>query len=372
MAASTASVVDVQSLAGLISALEERGYQVVGPQVRDGAVVLDRLSGVMDLPAGWTDTQAPGQYRLARNGGGALFACHTGPQSWKKFLHPADIRLFRTDPVPRYAFFGVKPCELAAIRIQDRVLMDDRYPDVVYQARRRGAFMVAVNCTSAAGDCFCASMGTGPSATGPFDLVLTELCQDGRHEFLVEAGSAAGEEILAALAAAPAGDDVRSRAAAAVAEAAIQIRTVDTAAARQALNDGFDHPRWDDVAARCMCCGNCTMACPTCFCTTVEDVSAIGGANPERLRKWDSCFTLAFSYIHGGSVRSSAKSRYRQWLTHKFASWVDQFGSSGCVGCGRCITWCPAGIDITQELEAIQRPASRQPSAMELDDDGDA
>ena len=78
------------------------------------------------------------------------------------------------------------------------------------------------------------------------------------------------------------------------------------------------------------------------------------GARAERWRKWDSCFTLDFSYIHGGSVRTSAAARYRQWLSHKLATWIDQFGSSGCVGCGRCITWCPVGIDITEEVAAIR------------------
>jgi Fe-S oxidoreductase len=96
------------------------------------------------------------------------------------------------------------------------------------------------------------------------------------------------------------------------------------------------------------------MVCPTCFCTTVEDVSDVTGDHAERWRRWDSCFTLGFSYIHGGSIRNSGKARYRQWMTHKLASWIDQFGTSGCVGCGRCITWCPVGIDITEEARAIR------------------
>ncbi len=120
------------------------------------------------------------------------------------------------------------------------------------------------------------------------------------------------------------------------------------------LMRNLSHPRWDDVAARCLSCANCTMVCPTCFCTSVEDSSDLTGTETSRSRRWDSCFTMDFSYIHGGSVRSSTKSRYRQWMTHKLATWVDQFGSSGCVGCGRCITWCPVGIDITEEVRAIR------------------
>jgi ferredoxin len=104
------------------------------------------------------------------------------------------------------------------------------------------------------------------------------------------------------------------------------------------------------------------MACPTCFCTTVDDVTDLTGSQAVRSRRWDSCFSMDFSYIHGGSVRSSGASRYRQWLTHKLASWQDQFGASGCVGCGRCITWCPVGIDLTEEVEAIRQDAERRRS----------
>ena len=133
-----------------------------------------------------------------------------------------------------------------------------------------------------------------------------------------------------------------------------QVRNIDTTGIKELLYQNFEHPRWDNVAGRCLTCANCTMVCPTCFCTTVEDVTDVTGDHAERWRRWDSCFTQSFSYIHGGSVRTSAKSRYRQWMTHKLASWIDQFGSSGCVGCGRCITWCPVGIDITEEVRAIR------------------
>ena len=123
---------------------------------------------------------------------------------------------------------------------------------------------------------------------------------------------------------------------------------------RDLLYDNLEHPRWSDTAGRCLSCGNCTMVCPTCFCSTVEDVTDVSGTQAERVRHWDSCFTSEHSYIHGGATRVTTKARYRQWLTHKLASWIDQFGTSGCVGCGRCITWCPVGIDITEEVRVIR------------------
>jgi sulfhydrogenase subunit beta (sulfur reductase) len=225
----------------------------------------------------------------------------------------------------------------------------------VYGVRRSGGFIVAVQCTQSASTCFCASMATGPRASVEFDLALTELVGKGAHRFVVEVGSERGADILAELGSTPASDaDVQDAEAAVEAAARQQVRSIDTAGIKELLYQNFEHPRWDDVARRCLACANCTMVCPTCFCTTVEDVTDVTGTHAERWRHWDSCFTLGFSYIHGGSIRNSNKGRYRQWMTHKLASWIDQFGSSGCVGCGRCITWCPVGIDITEEVRAIR------------------
>jgi sulfhydrogenase subunit beta (sulfur reductase) len=132
-------------------------------------------------------------------------------------------------------------------------------------------------------------------------------------------------------------------------------RTLDTEGLKDVLSRNFDSLHWEEIAKRCLSCGNCTMVCPTCFCASVEDSSDLTGQKAERVRKWDSCFSRDFSYIHGGQIRSSVMSRYRQWMTHKLGYWQDQFGSSGCVGCGRCITWCPVGIDITEEARALRK-----------------
>ena len=137
-------------------------------------------------------------------------------------------------------------------------------------------------------------------------------------------------------------------------------RTLETDGLAAAIRSQPEHPRWAEMADRCMACGNCTQVCPTCFCTSIEDKAALDGTAAERVRRWDSCFTPDFSYIHGGSVRPSVRARYRHWLTHKLGTWHDQFGTSGCVGCGRCITWCPAGIDITEEARALQAGAPRE------------
>ena len=261
------------------------------------------------------------------------------------------------DAGPR-AFIGVRACDLHAIAIQDRVFLAGPYTDPVYKARREGVFIVAVNCGKAGGICFCVSMGTGPKATVGFDLALTEII-DGDHRFLVEVGTPRGAEILQQVPQRPAGDADREAGDRIVADAAAQMgRSLDTRDIKDLLYRNLEHPRWQEVAARCLTCGNCTMVCPTCFCTTVEDATDLAGDHAERWRRWGSCFSLEFSYVHGGSIRASAASRYRQWLTHKLATWIDQFGTSGCVGCGRCITWCPVGIDITEEVRAIRETSA--------------
>ncbi|HTU47702.1 MAG TPA: 4Fe-4S dicluster domain-containing protein [Bryobacteraceae bacterium] len=369
MAKEQESVIAANELGVLIAALLRRDYEVIGPVMRDGAIVYDSVESIKDLPAGWTDEQEPGRYRLKRRNDGALFGYAVGPQSWKKYLHPANVRLWAAEREngtfrilnqeqrlkKRYAFLGVRSCDLAAIGVQDRVLLEDRRQDPIYAARRDGVFIVAVQCIDAVSTCFCASMGTGPQARAGYDLALTELIDKGEHRFLVQTGSEAGRDVLAELGQREATDEDRQLAQAVVDRAAAaQVRHMDTTNIRELLYSNFDHPRWDNVAERCLACANCTSVCPTCFCTTVEDMSDLSGEHAERWRRLDSCFTLDFSYIHGGSVRASTKARYRQWMTHKLASWIDQFGSSGCVGCGRCITWCPVGIDITEELEAIR------------------
>jgi len=366
--AGTPVIIERGDLQRLIDALLEKGYRVVGPVVRDGAIVYDEMTSVADLPMGWTDEQDGGKYRLKRRSDDALFGYNTGPHSWKKFLHPPNVRLSQVtrdgrslcftaenDPPPKFAFIGVRACDLRAIAVQDKVFLEGPYVDPIYQSRREPIFIIAVNCGQAGGTCFCVSMNTGPKATSGFDLALTEVIEAGRHHFVVEVGTERGAEILQAAPHRAASESEEREVEEIVARTTAQMgRTLDTNGIKELLYRNYEHPRWDDVASRCLTCANCTMVCPTCFCTTVEDVTDLTGEYAERWRRWDSCFTMDFSYIHGGNVRATPRSRYRQWMTHKLATWIDQFGESGCVGCGRCITWCPVGIDITEAVRAIR------------------
>jgi len=322
---------------------------------------------VEDLPIGWTDEQEAGTYRLRRRDDGALFGYAMGPHSWKKYLFPprqtllsvhrenGSLRFVESDlPSRRLAFLGVRACELAAIAVQDQVFLESGFVDRSYLATRSRTLIVAVNCSVAGGTCFCVSMGTGPACESGFDLVITELIGDGRHEFLLRSATEAGEEVLARIEGRPAVGEDQARATLVTEATASRMgRELAAAGVHDLLLANLEHPRWDEVASRCLACTNCTLVCPTCFCSTTEDGSDLSGDRATRSRRWDSCFTLEFSALHQTPVRSSVRARYRQWLTHKLATWHDQFGTSGCVGCGRCITWCPVGIDLTEEVAAI-------------------
>lgn len=353
----------------LLRALAKRGYSLVGPTIRDGAIVYDSIESTSDLPVGWTDEQTPGKYRLKRAAHPTLFGYAVGPQSWKKFLSPPVMRLWQArksdgsfdiikpEPTetPKLALIGVRSCELRAIAIQDKVFLGSGTTEPIYQARREQVFIVAVHCTSPNGTCFCVSMNAGPRASGDFDIALTEVAGEGAHYLIAEAGTGRGDEVLKDVKRRTATEKERDAADRELDAAAGRMgRQMDTDGIKELLYENSESPRWQAIATRCLTCANCTMVCPTCFCHTIEDTTDLTGEIAERWRKWDSCFTIPFTYIHGGSVRYSGAARYRQWLTHKLASWHDQFGSSGCVGCGRCITWCPVGIDLTEEVRAIR------------------
>ena len=344
-------------LGPLVARLRERGCTVVAPVAKDRVVALGEIESADELATGWVDVQEPGHYRAESTTTGPFR--HAAPAApWKRWLHPEQrlvVRLrsgsARPDldapgaTVTPLAFVGIQSCDLAAIGRLDVVLADDED----YRARRESLVIVAVACTDPAADCFCVSAGTGPWPGPGADIVLRMLDDD---TLLATPITTTGADLLDEIGPLP--DATPAQFAAAeqriAAGAARQTRRLDPSAIAAAAADP-DGPGWEAVAQRCLTCGNCTFVCPTCFCTSVVDSAALDGSAFERHERWDSCFSLDFAHVHGGSVRTSAASRYRQWYLHKLVTWHDQFGESGCVGCGRCITWCPTGIDITETID---------------------
>lgn len=357
----------------LIRALRATGRTVIGPRVIDGAIAMVEVDDAADLPLGWTASMVPGGTRLEhRTAGdpGAARAFDNGPawsgiKPWTFPPHvdmltlarPADGGLVATEPAPApaarpIAVIGARACDLAALEVHDRVLAGGPAIDPDYASRRAGLLVVAVECAMATSTCFCASMGTGPEVGQGADVVLSEA--DGG--FVARGASVAGQALLAGfdLEAAPVPELRAADERVAGARATMGHNLgVETDGLHDRLLASLDSPRWDAVASRCLACANCTLVCPTCFCTGSVVSSDLDGRASSAARTWDSCFTAGFAQVAGGSFRPKHRDRYRQWLTHKFGTWFDQFGSSGCVGCGRCIAWCPVGIDVRESLADV-------------------
>ncbi len=365
----SALLMEKPALENLIQALRGKGYQVIGPVVEQEAIVYRPITQLNDLAIGWKDVQEAGTYRLEHDEAQRYFAFTVGPQSWKAFLFPPQEMLWKArrengqvvmeepDPSPRLAFLGVRACELAAIHVQDRIFLQGPYVQPSYARRREDVFIIAVQCTRAGNTCFCASMGTGPHVQEGYDLALTEL----EDAFLVHVGSEKGEALMSEVPHREASSEEVAQAMRLVdATAASMGRVMDIADLPELMRESLESPHWEKVGERCLACANCTLVCPTCFCFTLEDVTDLTGQETVRFRLWDSCFNQEFTYTAGRPIRVSIASRYRQWLTHKLGWWVDQFGVLGCVGCGRCITWCPVGIDLTAEVQALRRSREQQ------------
>ena len=354
----------------LFNQLHAAGYTIIGPRLEQNAIVLDELQSAKDLPSGWGDEQEASTYRLRRRADQAYFGHNLGAESWKKFLYPRRQLLWRAQqsgagleferpvsPPQALAFIGVRACDLAAIKIQARVHQGQESDQPLNPEVDRSVFIIAVNCAQATATCFCTSMTTGPSVYKhgyQYDLALTEFADVNDHHFIITAHTARGQAVLKQL---PLQDADESAQLAVTRQheltAQSMSRQLDLANPAEFFKSRLEHPAWEAIADRCLSCANCTMVCPTCFCTKVEDTTDLSGDHAERWLQWDSCFHLDFSHLHGGSVRKSTRSRYRQWLTHKLGTWHEQFGSSGCVGCGRCIAWCPVGIDLTAAVATL-------------------
>jgi ferredoxin len=355
------AVLDLDGLDALIGVLRDEGHLVIGPVRRDNAITLAEVTSVVDLPAGWGVDVGPGHYRVRRRSDEAVFGHSAGPQSWKSFLHPSHRTLASSDsggfhvpdqPSPKYAFLGARACDIAAIAKLTQVL----------RSTGRTPFVVAAQCTEPGEVCFCASMRAGPAVESGYDVALTERIDDEGHRFLATAATPAGVALLARLPRRAAQERDVALAESDVAAAADRMgRAMPEVDLRALLAASRDSAHWESVAERCLTCGNCTMVCPTCFCVSTEDVTDLSGEHAERAQRWASCFEIDFTGLHGGAVRTSGASRYRQWMSHKLGTWHDQFGTSGCVGCGRCIAWCPVGIDITEEAAALTDLLGGQP-----------
>ncbi len=348
-----------------------QSYQCIGPTISDQALVFTELTQLSQLPMGYIDHQKPGEYRLEFSPQHRdYFSVTTGPQGIKPWLFKPQEKLWKVhkedgqtrfkvslaDKNPKQkplAFIGARACDLAALKLQDQHFLEGDYYDPYYAQHRENLLIVAVNCHRSTETCFCASTRDGPEVRQNFDLLLTELDSD----FLLACGSSEGENLIHQLQQkmdlSAVTEQQQREKTQRLDNAAEQTRQLPDKPIAQLLAHRLNHKQWNQVAERCLSCGNCTMVCPSCFCHSEYDEPALDLNSSEHIRQWDSCFTAQHSYIAGFTFRKETRQHYRQWLTHKFSFWHDQYGRSGCTGCGRCISWCPVGIDVTEELAIL-------------------
>jgi ferredoxin len=258
---------------------------------------------------------------------------------------PASAR--EPDPPAEQVIFGIRPCDAAAVAFLDRFFAGSGETDTAYQRRRERTTLVGLACNTPSPTCFCSAVGGSPSGTRGLDLLLTDI----GGKFLAEPVTDKGERLIADMPDPAIGDLERRKELAAAAEAAISLR-IDTKTLKQRLDSGFLSPLWEELCFPCVNCGVCTFACPTCHCFDVTDEERRGrGA---RMRVWDSCqFSAYTQHASGHNPRVTPESRQRNRVMDKWSYTVDMVGELSCVGCGRCVIACPAGIDIRETVATL-------------------
>jgi sulfhydrogenase subunit beta (sulfur reductase) len=247
---------------------------------------------------------------------------------------------------------GVHSCDTHALMYLDRTFLG-AYTDRYYEARRKNTVIISLNCTGIAPNCFCSSVGTGPflNADGGFDMLLTDF----GDEYLLEARTERAHSFLKPAETKKAGSkEMKHKADREKSIHRMITKTLETDGLNDVLKDNPDHPLWRSTAEeKCLSCSNCVMVCPTCFCFDVIDEISMDMKTVTRRRQLDACQDRRFAEVHGGNYRSRRTARLRQFVMHKLNQ-THQYGVFGTVGCGRCITWCPTGIDLTEMAMTIR------------------
>lgn len=307
-----------------------KDYKVYGPVKKGTEHVFGPINKASELQLDYRTTILPPKKLL-----------HKPFETMFHFTTDGDIKEKQKDE-EKQVLLGVHPCDVNAIAVLDKAYMGE-YPDPYYQEKRKNTIIIALNCNTMGETCFCSLFGTGPALESKYDILMTDL----ENEYLLEAGSKPGYDILEKLGVSAASSN-------AVAEKQNKVsilmkkmpKPISAEGLSKLLEKSFRHPIWDKLAKECLACGSCTMVCPTCFCYNVIDQIDLDIKNGQRQRVWDSCMMLEFGKVAmGGNFRKDRDARIKQRIYHKMKYMSEQFGMPGCVGCGRCIKTCIKKID---------------------------
>ncbi len=242
---------------------------------------------------------------------------------------------------PKRAIFGLRPCDMRSIRCMDSMFIKEGYEDSFYARRRKNCLLIAMSCPSAGENCFCEAMGTDPNAAPGADIFIT----DCGSFFCVNAQSEPGRAELEKWSEyLYEGEDIKGN-------THCTLRPAMSAELGKKLLERFDDTGfWQEVSAPCYHCGTCSFVCPTCYCFDIN--SADMGGEGVTFRCWDSCMFSDYNQNAGGhNTRPTKLEKLRNRYLHKLSYFSARHGMELCVGCGRCISKCPAHLDIAEFID---------------------
>jgi len=326
------------ALAELLDDLLEK-YTVVAPAMRDEVVDVDRIQAsseaLLDVP---NSKRTPKSVFFPQSE--VMFSYDLGQDE--------DVKV-SDEPDPA-VLFGIRPCDARSFTLLDKVFDDPSYPDMYYLQRRENTTVIGAACLHPQSTCFCTSVGGDPFDTRGMDILTVDLGEAVLVRFITEKGEALlGNDPRLEDATAAETEQVERLAK----EAREGIRSeVHTDGVQEKLAGMFEDPFWDELHERCAGCGVCTYLCSTCHCFDIEDETL--GSEGRRIRLWDSCmFSLFTLHTSGHNPRASGKERMRQRVMHKFCYFPENYEEIACVGCGRCVQYCPVNMDIREVIEAL-------------------
>ncbi|MGD0276344.1 MAG: 4Fe-4S dicluster domain-containing protein [Syntrophales bacterium] len=253
---------------------------------------------------------------------------------------------------PEAVLFGVRPCDARSLVLLDRLFDQEKYRDNYYIERRARITVISMACVHPPyATCFCTSVDGAPVSSDGADILITDV----EDNYLVEFLSEKGQKYLSYFGNAAADEAAVARKEEIARQAASEIKShIPAKEIKPILDVNFEHPFWNTIHQKCLACGTCTFLCPTCHCFDISD--EVKGADGIRIRNWDSCmFPLFTLETSGHNPRTTQKERWRQRAMHKFKYYVDNFNAIACVGCGRCVMYCPVNIDIRKIVTDISK-----------------
>lgn len=238
---------------------------------------------------------------------------------------------------------GIRPCDVKGMLLLDKLFDNEDYRDPYYIEKREATIIIGLACNNPQETCFCTSLGIQPDSKEGMDVLLREI----KGGYLATGVSKKGEELISSLPDAKGNEKTRE-----VGKPSTSF-TIDGGLSAK-LSERFDDEVWAKISEKCLGCATCTYLCPTCHCFDVQD--EVVGEEGRRIRLWDSCqFPLFTRHTTGHNPREKGRERMRNRIMHKFSYFVNIFGETACVGCGRCIANCPVNFDIREVIHRLNR-----------------